>query len=45
MPSRNAKRGEQTVAQGAAGRAASEINIVRRGPVNGAVMPYSYLYV
>lgn len=28
---------EQTVAHGAAGRAGSEINVVRRGPVNGAV--------
>ena len=30
---------------GAAGRAASEVNVVRRGPVNGGVMPYSHLYV
>ena len=27
---------EQTVAHGAAGRAGSELNVVRRGPVNGA---------
>ena len=31
------KRDEQTVAHGAAGRAAFEINLVRRGPVNGVV--------
>jgi|GEM_PF-5321265 len=29
---------EQTVAHGAAGRAGFEIKVVRRGPVNGAVM-------
>ena len=28
----------QTVAHGAAGRAASELNVVRRGPVNGGVL-------
>ncbi len=30
---------EQTVAHGAAGRAVSEISVVRRGPVNGDVQP------
>jgi hypothetical protein len=34
------KRDEQTVAHGAAGRAAFEINLVRRGPVNGVVMAF-----
>lgn len=29
---------EQTVAHGAAGRADSELNVVRRGPVNGGVI-------
>jgi len=40
MPSRNDKRGEQTVAHGAAGRAVFEINVVCRGSVNGVVRHY-----
>ena len=35
QPRRHSGLLEQTVAHGAAGRAVSEINTVRRGPVNG----------
>ena len=37
QPRRHSGLLEQTVAHGAAGRAVSEINTVRRGPVNGGV--------
>jgi hypothetical protein len=37
-------KGEQSVAHGAAGRAVSEINVVRRGPVNGVVPEKEKIY-